>query len=200
VTVEADADYYERVIRGGLSLSGYEANRLFVNLGGLRFADLSFASGLDSTLDGRGTGLGDFDRDGDTDILQANTKEKRIVYYRNDTPTSGHFVRVRLRGEPPNTKAIGAVVTLRFGGKARTQMVACGSGFNSQSTTELLFGIGEATEVDELIVAWPGPKRRTSRFASPPTDSLLAITQGKEEIESRRLRPRNFNRDVVAER
>ena len=198
--VESDADYYQKVVREGLSLSGYELDHFFVNLGNLRFKDLSFASGLDSTLDGRATGLGDFDQDGDVDVLQANTKDDRILYYRNDTPTTHHYVWLRLRGAPPNTRAIGAVVKLRCGGKVSTQAVRCGSGFLAQSTTDLVFGLGDATAVDELSITWPGPPRATQSFPSPPMDALFVITQGATSQQAQRLKPRNYNRSLMPQR
>ena len=112
-------------------------------------------SALDERQVSRGAAFGDYDDDGDIDILVANVSD-RPQLLRNDTVGAGHWLRLRLEGTRSNRSAIGARVTLKAGSHHATTEVATGGSYLSQSDLRLHFGLGSATTVDSVSVSWPG--------------------------------------------
>src|SRR6185503_10262595 len=92
--------------------------------------------------------------DGDVDLFVANNEQAPRLW-RNDGGNAGGRLRVRLRGEPPNTQAIGARVFVTTGGRTQMREIRAGSNFASQDPAEAHFGLGDAKLVDELRVVWP---------------------------------------------
>ena len=121
VEAEKAANYVDawrtvtRWIHEGRSWSGRERNCSFLNIGGGRFANVSFVSGLDFLDDGRALAAVDWDFDGDLDLWLANRTAPQIRFMRNDTPSDNHFLALRLTGRRCNRDAIGARVELFVG-------------------------------------------------------------------------------------
>ena len=78
-----------------------------------------------------------------------------MTLWRNDT-VSNNYLRVKLNGLPPNTEASGARITITIGGVKQMREIILGSNFVSQNPAVQVFGLGSATQVDELKVEWPG--------------------------------------------
>lgn len=160
---EARSSEYERgwallyrLIRLNGSLSGHERNVLYRNHGDGTFADLSAVAGVDFPQDGRAFVTFDFDRDGDVDILLNNRNSPQLRLLRNDLPTSHHSVAFRLEGAKSNRDAVGARLVLETGsGRRLTRSVRSGSGFRSQPSRTVHFGLGEEEEIRELTIFWP---------------------------------------------
>ncbi|MCC9602837.1 CRTAC1 family protein [Stieleria sp. JC731] len=104
---------------------------------------------------GRGATYGDFDEDGDQDIVIAVSDGPAKVF-RNDQSSDHHYVRFRLTGTETNRDAIGTQVTVVADGQKQTRVVSPTRSYLSQSEIELTFGLGEATKVDSVEVVWPG--------------------------------------------
>jgi hypothetical protein len=133
-----------------------EAPHLFVNRGG-RFLDVASEVGADfaSPKVGRGAAFGDFDLDGDADVLiTTNGGPPRL--YRNDLRVAHKSVRLTLRGTRANRDGIGAKVRVRVGTTWLTRVVRTGSSYLSQSELPLTFGLGAAAAADEAVIEWPG--------------------------------------------
>ena len=101
----------------------------------------------------RGLALGDFDNDGDMDVLIMNVNEPPSLL-RNDAPAGNHWIKIRLEGVKSNRSAIGARVLARYGGKVQAQEVLSQSSYLSASDPRLHFGLGAATTAD-IEIHWP---------------------------------------------
>ena len=148
------------LIHGESSWSGRERNVAYLNQGDGRFSDVSGATGLDFLDDSRAFATGDFDGDGDVDLILKSRNEPGIRVLRNDLAaasdgTGNNAITVRLRGKAGNPDAVGARVTVLAEGRASTKVVSAGQGFLSQHSKTLIFGIGKANRADEVRIAWP---------------------------------------------
>jgi len=136
----------------------FDVTRAFEGSGGGPFTEVAANLGLDDTDQGRGVVCADFDNDGDTDILQLHRGSSRsATMWRNDT-SGNNFLRVKLRGEAPNTEAAGARIFVTIGTVTQMREITIGNNFVSQNPTIQVFGLGSATQVDELRVEWPDGK------------------------------------------
>ena len=149
-----------QLIREGHSFSGRERNCCFLNTGRGRFADVSAASGLDFPDDGRGLAVVDWDHDGDLDFWVANRTAPSVrclLNCTNDSQRRG-FIALQLQGTRCNRDAIGARVELVIADESekRIRTLRAGEGFLSQSSKWIHFGLGSATQIQEVRVRWPG--------------------------------------------
>jgi hypothetical protein len=132
-----------------------------------RYEEVGEAAGLNSRYVGRGLAVGDYDNDGDPDLLVAENHGPAHLL-RNDTPPGRHWVRLRLEGSRSNRSAIGAKITVRAGGIEHTAYVKNGGSYASHSDDRLLIGLGSAVEIEELTVRWPSGA--VTRLRSVPVD------------------------------
>jgi enediyne biosynthesis protein E4 len=149
---------------------------VFRNLGDGRFEELieEAGPGIAATHSSRGCAFGDFDNDGDVDILVMNMNEPPSLL-RNDVSGNGHWLKVLLAGVASNRSAIGARVTARYGGRTQVQDVAAQSSFYSANDRRLHFGLGAATSAD-LAVRWPNGA--TEQIPKVEADQLVVIREG----------------------
>lgn len=185
-----------RMLARGGSLSGREPNTCFLNLGsrgdvGPRFADISGAARFDFHDDARAMALTDWDFDGDLDLWVLNRSAPQLRFLRNSKPDSGHYVAILLDAPVGvgNRDAIGARVEVELKGDAdrgivRARSVVAGSGFLSQSTRWLHFGLGaggsgaEKPEIVAVRVRWPDG---SEQIAGPvASDRFYQWTLGAE--------------------
>ena len=181
-----------RLLREDGSLSGHESNRFYLNLGDGTFADASAVVGLDSDRDGRAFATFDWDGDGDLDLIIKNRNSPQLTLQRNQTRTRNHGVAFELSGRESNRDAVGAAITLKTSRGPRTSFVRAGSGFLSQSTRRVYFGLGPDTRVNEVIVQWPGG--REQRFRDLPADQLILLQEGNSEWRARPFAPASEER------
>ncbi|MSV28680.1 MAG: CRTAC1 family protein [Bryobacterales bacterium] len=129
---------------------------LYRNLGTGRLEDVSAAGGTGVLAEhsSRGAAFGDFDNDGDVDVLVMNMGEPPSLL-RNDLKTGSHWIRIRLEGVKSNRSAIGAQVVVETDGRKQRQAVLSQSSFLSQNDLRLHFGLGPAERVDAVVVYWP---------------------------------------------
>jgi len=131
---------------------------LFRNLGDGKFEELLEAGpAISEAHASRGVVFGDFDNDGDLDILIMNMNEPPSLL-RNDVRGGGRWLKVKLVGTKSNTSAVGAVVTATYGGRKQTQAVLASSGYLSCNDRRLHFGLGQAAMAD-VEIAWPNGLR-----------------------------------------
>jgi hypothetical protein len=142
----------------------------FRNLGGGRFEERVEAAAHSS----RGCAFGDFDNDGDVDVVIVNLDEPPSLL-RNDVTGAGHWIKVKLIGVQSNRSAIGARVTVHYGSKKQAQEVLSQSSFLSVNDTRLHFGLGPVAKV-ALDVRWPNGG--TQSFLKLNVDRLITIREG----------------------
>ena len=149
---------------------------VFRNLGGGRFEELidQAGPGVAAPHASRGCAFGDFDNDGDIDVLVMNLNEPPSLL-RNDVTGGGHWLKVKLMGVESNRGAVGARVTARYGGKLQAQEVLSQSSFYSASDPRLHFGLGPAKAAD-LEIRWPNGRRES--VAGVPANVLVTIREG----------------------
>jgi hypothetical protein len=128
----------------------------------------------------RGCCFGDFDNDGDIDILINNINEPPSLL-RNDVSGDNHWLKVKLLGVVSNRSALGGRVTARYDGKIQAQEVLSQSSFFSVSDSRLHFGLGAARFAD-LEIRWPNGRKES--FAKVPADQLVVIREGSGIIDS----------------
>ncbi len=129
----------------------------------------------------RGVAFGDFDNDGDIDILIMNRNEPPSLL-RNDSPPGNHWIKIRLEGTKSNRSAIGARVLAHYGGRTQAQTVMSQTSYISVSDLRLHFGLGAATSAD-FDIFWPsGAKETYTRLAA---GQLHTIKEGKGIIPGR---------------
>ena len=149
---------------------------VFRNLGNGKFEELidSVGPGISALHASRGCAFGDFDNDGDMDILIVNLNEPPSLL-RNDVTGDNRWIKVKLVGTKSNRSAIGARVIARYGGKQQVQEVLSQSSFYSANDPRLHFGIGASHRVD-LEVRWPGGTSR--KFEALDAGQLVILHEG----------------------
>jgi len=130
--------------------------QLFLNNGRGTFVDAAaeVGGGFSQPKVGRGIAYGDFDRDGDLDLLMT-TNNGPAYLYRTDQTAGNRSIRIRLVGTKSNRDGIGAVVRIFHGIASQSRLVKGGSSYLSQSELPITFGLGKRDRVDRVVIEWP---------------------------------------------
>jgi len=166
---------------GRASLSGYERSRVLLNRGEAGFVDVAEAAGVTDRLDGRSVAMADLFNRGVLDVVIANQKGRALLY-RSSPPDplslrergNGHWIALKLIGSRSNRSAIGAEVTVEFGGGRQRQVVDGGMGFCGQNDRRLHFGLGNG-RLGRVTIRWPsGSEQVLDGLAS---DQMHVVTE-----------------------
>jgi tetratricopeptide (TPR) repeat protein/peroxiredoxin len=165
------------LIRSDHTWSGYERNIFYANHGDGTFSDISGALGLDFTEDGRSFALADFDLDGRQELFLKNRTGPQLRILHNLLPNLPPSVSFRLRGMKSNRDAIGARVTIHTeAGHSQTRSLQAGSGFLSQHSKDVFFGLGAAKGRVNASIQWPSG--RVQEFRDLPFNHRIWIVEG----------------------
>jgi hypothetical protein len=169
VVANGHIDETVRNIRGNVGYA--QAPLLFLNQGNATFRDAASlaGSGFAQPRVGRGLACGDFDRDGDVDLLMT-TNNGPAVLFRNDQSSGNRSVRFKLVGTKSNRDAIGAGVRIFHGGTTQSRVVRSGSSYLSQSELPVTFGVGKRDVIDRVTITWPSGR----------TEELVKVAAGKQ--------------------
>src|SRR5205823_9324328 len=150
---------------------------LYRNLGDRRFVDVTVNSGpaLSEPHSSRGTAFGDFDNDGDVDVVVLNMNEPPSLL-RNDSQSGNNWLKVKCIGTKSNRSAIGARVRVVTGKHSQINEVLSGSSFMSQNDFRLHFGLGQAKLADLVEVRWP--LGLVESFRNIAANNLLTVKEG----------------------
>jgi tetratricopeptide (TPR) repeat protein len=143
------------LIRADGTWSGFERNVFYANNRDGTFSDVSAVVGLDFLEDGRAFALADFDHDGRQEVFLKNRNGPQLRVLKNVTEQLPPSIAFRLRGTKSNRDAIGAVVTVETESGRQTRSLQAGSGFLSQHSKEVFFGLGEAKGPVRASIHWP---------------------------------------------
>ena len=158
---------------------GYaQAPQLFLNEGGGKFRDVArqLGGGFETPIVGRGLAYGDFDRDGDLDLLMT-TNNGPAYLYRNDLNEGNRSIRFQLVGTKSNRDAIGAAVRIFLDGQSQLRVVRGGSSYLSQSELPVTFGVGKSGKVERAAIEWPSG--RTEEYKDLTTGRAYEIIETK---------------------
>jgi hypothetical protein len=171
-----------RNIRGNVGYA--QPPQLFLNNGKGSFHDVAEEVGgsFDQPKVGRGLASGDFDRDGDLDLL-ITTNNGPAYLYRNDQLAGNRSIRFHLVGTKSNRDAIGATVSLYAGGTMQSRTVKGGSSYLSQSELPVTFGLEKRDQADRIVINWPSG--RTEEYKN------LAAGRAYQCIEGKGSQPQN---------
>jgi hypothetical protein len=176
VVANGHIDETVRNIRGNVGYA--QPPLLFLNQGNAAFRDVAGQAGsaFAQARVGRGLAAGDFDRDGDVDLVMT-TNNGPAVLFRNDQKTGNRSLRLRLVGTMSNRDAIGATVRIFHGGTSQSRMVKSGSSYLSQSELPVTFGVGRRDRVERVDITWPNG--RTEEFKDVATGKAYDCVEGK---------------------
>ncbi len=163
------------LVRPGVTYA--QRNLLFHNQGGARFQEVGLSSGPGFALAkvSRGLASGDFDNDGDLDLLVTNNGET-VDLLRNDTAPGQNAILVRTVGVKSNRDGVGARLKVTSGGRTQIREVKTGSSYLSQNDPRVHVGLGAATRVDRLEVRWPSGRNEIVR--NVPANQVVTIREG----------------------
>ena len=177
----------EDLLERSLGSEGPQASRLVVrsspklaerhlayrNLGDLRFEEVGAAWGLNQKGVAFGAAFGDFNGDGNLDLVYANY-EAGVTFLRNDCDT-GHSITVALRGTRSNSFGVGATVRIESALGQQVRQLVLARGYLSSSEPILHFGLGKDTRIERLTVSWPSGQ--TQAFTNLGVDRRFTITE-----------------------
>jgi hypothetical protein len=156
-----------------------EPPHLFRNMGKKKFEEVTTSLGqaLQQAMVGRGAAYGDFDNDGDLDVLiTSNNGKARLL--RNDGGNQNNLLRIKTVGTSSNRDGIGAKVTLKLSNQAKLwNVVKSGSSYCSQSELPLTFGLGKTDKVSSVEVVWPSGRVDIANDVA--ANQFITIQEGK---------------------
>ena len=151
---------------------------VYQNLGSGQFKDVSalMGPGISERFSSRGAAFGDYDNDGDVDVLVLNMNDLPSLL-RNDGGNKQNWIKIKLIGSKCNRTAIGARVRIVTGKHVQMNEVHSGSSVMSQSDLRLHFGLGKVQSVDLVEVKWP-TTGKIERFTAVKANQILTIREG----------------------
>ncbi len=165
---------------GANGMASHTPKKLFWNRGDGTFEERSWIEGFDTREDTRGLAYADLDGDGAPEVVVSCFRGPLLVYANRWGADGGGRVALRLSTPSGfNRDALGAVVRLYAGGRVQLREVRAGSSLMSQSSHDLLFGLGANAKADRVEIRWPDGRRDT--LTDVPAGSLVTMEEGKKE-------------------
>jgi hypothetical protein len=165
------------IVSDGHNLSAFERNRVFLNIKGQDFLDISHLTGADSDGDGRSVVAADFRNVGMPDLIVRQAGGGSLILYENRLPRK-HYLMVTLRGRQSNRQGVGARLTATVGGRQIVRELFPASAYRSQGPNQIHFGLADDTVVDTLTIRWPSGKVQT--LTGLAADRHIVVDEGKD--------------------
>ena len=158
----------------GRSLSGRQRKRVWLNDGVGRFTVVAQVVGATDVFDGRAVALADLGNRGALDVIVANQRGPLLVY-RNEPDPMRHWIAFELEGTRSNRGAIGARLELHWNGRRQVQELAAATGFSAQNMRRVHYGLGQASQVDRVVIRWPSGREQI--IERPSVDRLHKLKE-----------------------
>jgi hypothetical protein len=173
---------------GEPNLMSVVPNKMYRNVEGKMFQDVTYSGGFGNIQKGHGVGFADFDMDGDQDIyvVMGGALEGDVyqnILFENPLGSKNNWCIVRLEGVKANRSAIGArlILEIEENGKARMihRMISTGSSFGGNSLQEEI-GLGKADRIRQLTVTWPYRESKSQTFTSLEVNAVYFLKEGEK--------------------
>ncbi len=186
-------------------------NFAFRNNGDLSFSNFTDRWNFKEATLTNGMSYGDFDNDGDLDIVVSNVNELSCIYENRAVSRNDHYLKVRLKGPEFNSIGLGSIVSIQCGEKRQKQELTLTRGYQSSVPPVLHFGTGKNELIDKLLVSWPDGKQELLENVSCdqllvldyssalPGDKLAANALSLFPNDSERITPDSDFKDITRE-
>jgi hypothetical protein len=155
-------------------------NKMFRNLGQLKFDDVGSAWGFDQNSFSNGAAYADLDNDGDLDIVVNNVNEPALIFKNNSREMNGNnYLAVTVKGIGKNTFAVGSKIVAYSGTEILSREVVPSRGFQSSVDYKQIIGLGKIANVDSMLVYWPN--HTVTKIIHPQVNTTLSIVQSGNE-------------------
>ncbi|MFD1161026.1 MULTISPECIES: VCBS repeat-containing protein [Hwangdonia] len=148
------------------------SNYSFKNEGNLKFTKNPDHWGLKEKTQSNGAAYADFDNDGDLDLVINNINDTPLLYQNNDT---NNFIQIKLNGDAKNKFAIGTKVTITANNIKQYQELYTSRGFISSVQNIVNFGVGDATNIDEILIEWPN--QNVTKLTNVKANQIISVNQ-----------------------
>ncbi len=186
------------LIRADGTWSGFERNVFYANNRDGTFSDVSGAVGLDFLEDGRAFAFADFDHDGRQEVFLKNRNSPQLRLLKNAAQNLPASISFRLRGTKSNRDAIGAAITIETESGRQTRLLQAGSGFLSQHSKDVFFGLGPAKGTVRASIRWPGGLVQDFHDLPPNHRVWLEESSEKVRFEPFATRPSSLGQSPIS--
>jgi hypothetical protein len=169
------------ITAAGKNLSAFERTRVFLNMRGKDFLDVSYIAGADTDGDGRCVAAGDFRNNGRLEVVLRQVGGGPLLLYENNFPQR-HYLEVSLRGRKSNRQGIGSRLVAVTGGLRQTREMYPLNSFGSQAPNTVHFGLGDATRLEQLVIRWPSGTEQVLRDLA--VDRHIIVEEGSGTVET----------------
>jgi tetratricopeptide (TPR) repeat protein len=185
------------LVRSDGTWSGFERNVFYANNRDGTFSDVSGVVGLDFLEDGRAFALADFDGDGRLEVFLKNRNGPQLRLLKNVMTNLPPSIAFRLRGSKGNRDAIGATITVETEEGRQTRTLQAGSGFLSQHSKEVFFGLGDAKGPVKASILWPSGL--VQELHQLPLNHRVRVEEGLEpsRIEAFKAKTVPFSKTIA---
>jgi hypothetical protein len=161
----------------------YKETMLLFENTGRTFKDVSANAGVvfRKSFSGRGMAVGDFDNDGDLDVLTSNNGEAPLLL-RNEGGNQNNWLGIQLIASKSNSAAMGTLITWKAGGLNRSRLKSGGGSYLSAHDPREILGLGSASKIDSVEIRWPSGK--VDVLQNPPLNTYIKVLEGSGLMKS----------------